>query len=192
MKKLNSRFSLLFIGLMVILNTINANVSSKTPNYLKTQFAGNIGFISFGYGKAFQKQHLSTDINYGYISEKVNGVRIHSFALRSSWCFYRAHILSIKTGLYSGISMVYSITKNTYLKYPDYYPSNYYYPNAIHINPFIGSMISVPVKSEKIDTASFFVELGSVDYQMQSALRNSRISIEDIINLSFGFGILLK
>jgi hypothetical protein len=62
--------------------------------------------------------------------------------------------------------MNYSITKNTYLKYPDRFPKGYYQTNALHLNPLIGTRMSLHGKIGEESALSLFTELGTVDYKI--------------------------
>lgn len=163
----------------------------KTQSYFKTQFARNMGVISIGYGRFFFKNRLSLDINYGYIPKMINGSRIHSFALRPQWHFKRFYTTKIIYGVYLGVSIVYSITPNTYIIYPNHFPTGYYGQNAIHFNPYIGGSLMLPVRCKKIKAISFFSEIGSTDLQIWHSINNNIIKPIDVLNLSFGLCFLL-
>jgi hypothetical protein len=171
---------------------IEADSSKSKSTYLKTQFAGNIGVVSSGFGKIFNKLCLSIDLNYGFISKKINGAKIHSFALRPSWHFCKNYFSNVRTSLYIGISVIYGITQKTYLKNPDYFPSRYYEQNAMHFQPYIGNALSIPLNKKKIEALTLFAEVGSTDNQIWYGYKNKVIKPKDILNLSFGLGFILN
>lgn len=160
--------------------------------YFKIQYAGNMGLFSIGYGKSILKTNVTVDINYGYLPSFINGVSVHTIALKPSFHFNMATIGKTSTGVYTGASVNYSIASKTYMKYPDYFPRNYYNPNAIHVNPFIGARIGFPVNGKKIKVCSLYSELGTVDYQLKLAFTNKLIRMADIVNLCFGVVFVVK
>jgi len=151
-----------------------------------------MGLISVGAGKQFFNNKFSIDFNYGYLPKKINGVSVHSIALRPFFTFYILPLSDKEIGFYAGTTIVYGITSKTYTQYPGYYPKGYYKQNAIHFNPFIGNSFSFPLEQGNIKSMKVFAEVGTVDYQIWYALKNKEISANDIINLSFGLGFNLK
>jgi len=165
--------------------------NSGRVRYFKTQYAGNLGLFSVGYGKSVLNTNVTIDFNYGYLPAFVNGATVHTIAIRPSFHFNITEIGKISTGLYTGASLNYGITSKTYLKYPDYFPKKYYNPNAIHVNPFVGARVGFPVNN-KINGCSLYSELGTVDYQLKLAFTNKQIRMADIVNLCFGLVFVLK
>ncbi len=70
--------------------------------YVKTQYAGNMGFISVGVGSYFFNDKISADINYGLLSKYINGVRVHSFSIKPAYNFKEFHYHSFTTHCYTG------------------------------------------------------------------------------------------
>jgi hypothetical protein len=166
----------------------NNIISQKIP-YFKMQYAGNIGLISSGVGTSFHNA-IFIDINYGYYPGQTS--RVHTFALKTSFNLLNEKVLKKEIQIYSGFTTSYSFTKNTYAKYPSYFPNSYYdFPNAIHFQPHLG--IGYLLHHEGINNpASLFFEIGAMDYKLITAIRNKSIQLGDIINLCFGIGFKLK
>lgn len=184
-------------GIMLCLGTNAKDTTRVSGNsgkirYCKIQYAGNLGLFSIGYGKSIQKTNVTVDFNYGYLPSFVNGTSVHTIALKPAFHFNIATVGEIRTGVYTGASVNYSIASKTYLKYPDYFPKDYYNPNAIHVNPFIGARIGLPVNGNKIKVCSLYSELGTVDYQLKLAFSNKQIRMVDIVNLCFGLVFVIK
>lgn len=173
-------------------DTTRVSGNSGKIRYIKIQYAGNMGLFSVGYGKSLLKANVTVDINYGYLPPFINGASVHTIALKPAFHFNVAAIGKTSTGVYTGASLNYSIASKTYLKYPDYFPKNYYNPNAIHINPFIGARIGFPVNFKRTSYCSLYSELGTVDYQMKLAFSNKQIRMADVVNLCFGVVIVVK
>lgn len=163
-----------------------ARESLAAPYYAKMQYAGNMGLASVGVGKTYFRNRLTLDFNYGYLPKEINGSRVHTLALKSAYQF-RKHQLSIfDIRYYTGVSLNYAITDNTYLSYPDYFPSDYYNSNAFHLNPFLGVRLSLPEKEVKPGAIGIYAELGTVDYKIWYAIANKEIKSNDIWNFCFG------
>jgi hypothetical protein len=160
--------------------------------YVKTQYAGNMGFISVGVGSYFFNDKISADINYGLLSKYINGVRVHSFSIKPAYNFKEYLFHSFTTRFYTGVNVVYSIGRNIYSRAPNHYPRNYYPENAFHFNPFIGLKQCMDINARKISKLSLFAEFGTVDYEIWYALKNKEIAIYEIVNLCFGVIFQLK
>ena len=186
---------IIIIIVILIFNPIYMNAETQdTSNvdhqlYFKTQYAGNLGIVSVGFGKAFLKKKTTIDLNYGYLPKFINGSKVQTIALKATYHLIRKPICTIGTDLYLGSALAYSSACNTYSKYPDYYPEGYYQNNALHLNPYIGLLFYNPVKKKKKEFIEFYVELGTVDTQIGHAFLNETISFFDIWNLGFGIVI---
>ena len=172
--------------------SISKSVKPEKELYVKTQYAGNMGFISVGIGSYFFNNKISADVNYGLLSRYINGVRVHSFSIKPAYNFKEFHYGLFTTRCYAGLNVVYSIGRNIYPRAPDHYPRNYYPENAFHFNPFIGLNQGMSINSRKIRKLSLYAEFGTVDYEVWYALKNKEIAVYDILNLCFGVIFQLK
>jgi hypothetical protein len=187
---LSIRLTILLLFTMTLLPAIGDPVDTLKkagPDlYVKAQFAGDLGLISIGIGEEFFNKKLSVDLNYGYTPKNLNGVRVHTFAIKHAFHLKEHDLSGVNAGFYFGNVINYNITSNTYAKLPDYYPEGYYVPNAIHLNPFIGARINLPIKSKRSNILSIYSELGSVDYKVWYALKSKKIKLYEIWNICFG------
>jgi hypothetical protein len=170
---------------------VNANPDSNEKfgdkdYYLKSQYAGNLGLFSGGIGKDLLNHKISLDFLYGYLPKSLNGVQVHTIAIKPAYHFKKYTISKIKADCYIGAAVNYNLTHNTYLKFPNCIPKGYYVQNVIHINPLIGTRISFPFKNRRLDNLSIFTELGTVDYKIWYALKNRNIGLDEIWNICFG------
>lgn len=165
---------------------ISKPVKPQKELYVKTQYAGNMGFISAGIGSYFFNSRISADVNYGLLPKLINGVRVHSFSIKPAYNFKEYRFHSFTTRLYTGVNVVYSIGRNIYARAPDHYPLDYYYGNSFHFNPFIGLKQGMDINARKISRLSLYTEFGTVDYEIWYALKNKEIAVYDILNLCFG------
>jgi len=153
------------------------------PDYLNFQYAGNLGLGSVGIGYVSKNEKHNFGISYGYLPSSVNSVEVHTVSAKGAFNF-RKHKLSEKAFLngYMGTNLLYSITDNTYLKFPGYFPSDYYIANAVHFAPFLG----IKVGSRKSIGKFSYVELGTLDYYLFNRVKYRRSKFSDCINLCMG------
>lgn len=151
--------------------------------YYKAQFAGNLGLISAGTGWEFRKIWL--DLNLGYLPKHINDVRVFTLSAKPAWKITEFNVKKSDVGWYLGTAVNYSMGRNIFGSMPDYYPLDYYWPNAFHVNPFTGLRMSLNPPDRKKRTY-IYAELGTVDYEIWFALKNREVNITDIFNLSFG------
>ncbi|MCX7986041.1 MAG: hypothetical protein N2662_03785 [Bacteroidales bacterium] len=152
------------------------------------QYAGNIGLLSAGAGTGLFKNYVIADLHYGYLPKRSSKNQVHTIALKTSIKIYRRESKERLYQLYIGTTCAYSHTDNTYLKYPGYFPYSYYdFPNSIHLHPYFGIIVN-----SKHKPIGCYAELGSSDYKIISAFRNSYIGVKEIVNLSFGISYYLN
>jgi hypothetical protein len=167
------------------------NVAEKDL-YMKAQYAGNAGLVSFGFGTYLLDEKFMADISYGYLPGFMNGVRIHTLMVKPAYNFLEHNAKPLTLSCYTGISASYSSGHNIYLKAPDHYPRDYYFGNAFHLNPFLGIRSGLNINSERLNRISFYAEIGTVDYELLYAFRNREIAVNEILNLCFGIMFHLK
>lgn len=177
---------LLFVsGTIFASGNKDAKLTKKifTPDYLNFQYAGNLGLGSVGIGFVSRNEKHNFGLSYGYLPSAVNSVEVHTVSAKGAFNF-RKHKLSEKAFLngYVGTNLLYSITDNTYLKFPGYFPSDYYFANAVHLAPFLGLKIG----SRKNITKFSYIELGTLDYYLFNRLKYRRSKFSDSLNLCMG------
>ncbi len=154
-----------------------------TPDYLNFQYAGNLGLGSVGIGYISENEKHNFGLSYGYLPSSVNSVEVHTVSAKGAFNF-RKHKLSEKAFLngYVGTNLLYSITNNTYMKFPDHFPSDYYFANAVHFAPFLG----IKIGSRKTIARFSYIELGTLDYYLFNRIKYRRSKFSDSLNLCMG------
>jgi len=162
------------------------------PDYIKTQFAGNIGFFSIGTGYQFFEGKLQTDIFYGYVREKYSGIDIHHITQKNTYNplrydFSDEYILS---PLLLGLHFSYKVGNNNYgtwLFLPDRYPDNYYFSTSFHGLLSVGAKVHKKhVFSDKIKGMDLYYEISTVDFYLRNFIKESYIKFTDIWSLAIG------
>lgn len=187
---MNIKDLFLFV-LFVLLCSLKAQSKSDSvavrPINVNIQYAGNVGLASVGVGTTFSHQVIYLGFVYGYLPKSVNGVGVHTIAVRSCCRLFYGNLQERVThSIYTGTNINYGITDNTYLKYPNYIPNGYYYPNAIHVAPFVGREIGFSINNLTLKKICIYGELGTIDKYVFDAVTSSQVSLLDILNLSFG------
>lgn len=161
-------------------------VRKPKPLELRLQYAGNLGVVSVGLGRDFAKPRLAFGISYGYLPKEINGAWVHTLGMKSTFNLVRHKHAALEFCQYMGTSITYSIASKTYTEYPSQFPRNYHIPNAVHVNPLIGTRLSYYDNSGLFRKTSIFAEVGTVDYLVIYGIRNKNLKPSEIINLSLG------
>ena len=170
----------------------DSTTHTGNPHSLYLQYAGNTGLISFAAGRYIPDKRLNSHLVYGYLPASVNGVTVHTLALKVSCRIADTRVApDLFLQYYIGLTTLYGVTRNTYLNYPDYFPDKYYASNAFHVSPYLGFHINALRKNSHQDKVFFFTELGAIDYKLWSAITTKYVGLSDILNISFGIGFTI-
>lgn len=159
------------------------------PDYTKIQFAGNIGFVSIGVGYKVINKILFTELLYGYApnpNSETNSV--HLITLKNTFTIinkevWKGYIFSPIAGLTTSVET----GNNSFLKVPTIYPDDYYMTNAVHFSFFIGALLHRSLSPKKIIKGiDFYLEVGTVDIYLWSALTNREVNFGNILSSSVG------
>lgn len=112
-----------------------------SPDYLKMQFAGYIGFVSFGAGYSWWKDKAQSDIIYGYVPEYRGNARIHTFTQKNSFRLINFNKPAYEFSMFTGFSVSFEPGQHSFVKLPSKYPDGYYSPNCIYASLFMGSKL---------------------------------------------------
>lgn len=159
------------------------------PDYINLQYAGNLGLASVGVGYISENEKHNFGLSYGFLPSWVNSVEVHTISVKGTFHFIK-HKLSKNAFVngYGGTDLLYSITNNTYLKFPGYFPSDYYFANAIHFAPFLG----IKIGSRKTITKFSYIQLGTLDYYLFNRIKYRRSKFSDCLNLCMGLTFPLQ
>jgi hypothetical protein len=185
--------------LLVMTETISAqkNFKIKSPDHIKIQTAGGIGFVAVGVGYRTKNQKLEGDLYYGYLPKSIGGVRIHSISAKFVWIpIYGVRRKKfIIEPLTTGIVVNYSFGKQYFSFDPPYYPYRYYsFPTAIHSALFLGSRLGFNFPTNTfVRRLSLYYEILSFDREILSLVSNPKsLQITDIVTLSLGVKVNIE
>lgn len=146
-------------------------------NHMLIQFAGEVGFLSLGLGRDFER--YSIDVMYGQVPPEVSGDHtIETVTLRQSYDFFQAERLSFHGGLniFHVLGLEYQTTK-----FRDT-PKSYYPIGSIRGLVNLG--LSLKLRGQQ----SFYFEMGLNDIWITNWLTNSSVvNPQDHVSLGLGF-----
>jgi len=161
------------------------------PDYAKIQFAGNIGFLSVGFGYQFFNNHLCSEILYGYVPASISKAKeIHTITLKNTFQVFNREIRAITLSPITGFTVSYETGNNSFLKLPDKYPKDYYSTNAFHLTLFIGAKVHKDITNSKIIKGiDFYFEVGMVDTYLLYAIKSKEVKINQIFSSAIGINL---
>ncbi len=163
------------------------------PKYVKTQFAGGMGMLSFGTGWEYGKNdQWETDLLFGFIPKHSSKHTRATMTLKQNFTPWN---LPIKNGfsfqpLSTGIYLNTVFGREFWSKNPDKYPKGYYwFSTRFRIHAFIGQRLcyNIPERHRHFcSSITAFYELSTCDLYVIQAVRNSYLRPRDYLRLSFG------
>jgi hypothetical protein len=159
------------------------------PDYVKVQFAGNIGLVSVGAGYQLFNKVLYTELLYGFVSESVSkSDEIHLITIKNTFPIFRKELgKNFTISPIAGFATTYEIGANSFTTLPSIYPEGYYVPNAFHFTLFGGAMVHKDFKDSKmIKGADFYFEVGTVETYLWYVITSKEVSTSDVFSTSIG------
>ena len=155
----NALFSFFFLTLVSCLctgfpvqaqdsHTTNSDRRWYAPDHLVLQFAGNLGLVSGGIGYSYFKDHLHTDVSYGFTPPfDKRHTAIHSLNVKNTYRVFQIKLdpdsRYVLVPLRVGFGLTYSFGPQFETFWPQKYPDMYYpFPTSIRLLPYIGMAVS--------------------------------------------------
>lgn len=157
------------------------------PDYAKIQFAGNIGYLSGGFGYELFKGKMQTEFIYGYVPKKYAHTEIHTFTSKNIFPIIRKNYFDLEFKPYLGFTFSYETGRNSFLELPSQYPSGYYAPNAFHLC-FLGGVSAKKNLGSKyfIKGIEAYAEVVSVDSFFWYKLNSRQIKLYQVVSMALG------
>ncbi len=161
------------------------------PDYIKIQYAGNIGFLSIGAGYEWWREIAQTDILYGYVPKHKGEATIHTFTVKNTFRLYQFKIKQkYNISPTFGFSVSLEPGQNSYLRVPGKYPEGYYSTNSIY------ACLNLGVKSKfKFDEKRFFssiesfIEVNTLADYLYYNIKAQENWENDILSLALGVNV---
>ncbi|QNF34061.1 hypothetical protein HUW51_15510 [Adhaeribacter swui] len=163
------------------------------PQQVSLQFAGNIGFLSAGFGYMLKDDKIDLDFLYGFTPGFEAGTSIHSLTGKFTYARWKKRLNSRYSWqpFQFGLGISYSLGPQFYTSLPKHYPDGYYFwTTSFRLIPFISTAVSKKV-SEKyaftgIKTVKSYLEAGTHDLAVLSVVTNKSLKPSDILSLAIG------
>jgi hypothetical protein len=155
-------------------DTLKLSGKRFLPDYMKVQFAGNIGFISIGTGYSFLHSRIQTSLFYSYIPKGIEDTNISTASLKNSFAFLNVDIKpDYRISTYLGVGVSYS----------GYRP--------IQTLMFAGARLykgSHGIFKGK----DIYFEVGTTGLYLNYIVKNESVSVNSILNYSIGMSFYFK
>lgn len=180
-------FFILLAGILFL--PVSASAQKNYTDYLRPdaveiQYAGNYGLMSLGLGQMFYKDILTSYLVFGYLPKEVNGTEVKTLAVKNTVKMKQFDFRKTNLMFYTGVSIIYYRTHNTYSRFPKYFPKSYYdFPTSLHAAPLIGTSFR---RNTTKNGFALFSEFATLDYYLVDFFRNRSMNFFDLWNLSFG------
>ena len=159
------------------------------PDYVKAQFAGNIGLFSVGAGYQLFDKVLYSELLYGFVPESASRAdNIHLITIKNTFLLYRKVIgENLTITPIAGFTTTLDIGTNSFTTLPSIYPEGYYVPTAVHFTLFGGALVHKDFKKPKFfKGVDFYVEFGTVETYLWYALATKEVDLVDVFSLDLG------
>ena len=168
------------------------------PTHVKVQYAGGMGFLSFGAGWDYgRKCQWETDLYLGFLPRSKAGKFYLTATLKQNhipWdiaCGKRFSFTPFYYGLY--INTIFG--EKFWVREPERYPRKYYtFSTKVHSFLFIGQRFSLRTnrnRTSRLKGITFYYELSTCDLYLISAATNRSLGGRDIVGLSAGVKLQL-
>ncbi len=167
------------------IDSIKTNI--LTPDYVITQFAGNIGFLSAGIGYDLFNKVMKAELIYGFVPLKYSSNEIHTISLKTVFPLFRKQIYGFEISPYLGMTTSLELGDNSLLILPDYYPKGYYGTNAFHFT-FLGG-INFHTKlshTQHIHSIDLYCEALTVDNSLWYFISSPEVKIKQVFSIDVG------
>ena len=151
-------------------------------DYVVTQFAGQIGFLSAGMGKNFPDYSLEADLLFGYAPASVVGEDVFALALKGRYIVTTLTLDEAVLKPYVGMGVHYYLGERYEVN--GNYPDDYYPYSQWHLMPHVG----IRLQGQGQEEPSLYVEAGILDtYFIHYLNNNNYLDPSDVISVSVGF-----
>lgn len=159
------------------------------PDYVKLQFAGNIGFLSAGVGYKLIAKTWYTEFLYGFVPKTISEAKpVHLITNKNTFTLFTKELGNHYTiSPITGFTATLETGNNSYLKFPDQFPRGYYVTNAVHFTIFGGVNVHKYFPDSKVIKAiDFYYEVGTVETYFYYAVTSKEVSLDDVFSSSIG------
>ncbi len=164
------------------------------PTQFVIQNAGNMGYLSMGFGWSYGKRNQwETNLLFGFIPKYKSSRAKVTVTLKENyipWSIYVGKGVQIEP-LRMGLYLNSVIGREFWREQPSRYPNDYYefLSTRFRLNVFTGQGVTkiVPMSHLRfVKSVTFFYELSTCDLYIRSKYVDSNVGFWDIVGLSLG------
>lgn len=160
------------------------------PDFLNTQFAGNMGVMSIGAGFQWKAIGYEVALLYGYVPEAYSTKEIHTFTLRNTFSLNKQSRDNLHTfGTHMGFGILFDTGNHSSWKLPDVFPEDYYFTNSLHASLYLGG--SYTYEGWCFDKVKVYAEIGTLGRYLYYYIKSNNIDNRHVFNLSMGLNFYL-
>lgn len=167
-------------------------VERIVPTHLKAQYAGGMGFLSFGVGWDYgRKCRWETDALVGFVPHNYSDKFHATFTLKQNyipWSIRCCRRLAVEP-LTCGIYLNFISGEDYWVRVPDRYPTSRYYgfTSRMRLHLCVGQRLTYCLKQgNALRHVSLFYELSVSDLDFIAKCGNRTLPLSDIIYFSVG------
>jgi len=169
------------------------------PTQFVIQNAGNMGFLSMGWGWSYGKRdQWETNLLFGFIPKYKSSRAKMTITIKENyipWSIYVGKGVQIEP-LRMGLYLNSVIGREFWREQPSRYPNDYYefLSTKFRLNVFAGQGVTkiVPMSHLRfVKSVTFFYELSACDLYIRSKYIDSNVGFWDIVGLSLGIRLQL-
>lgn len=161
------------------------------PDHITGQFAGNIGFLSVGFGYESFLGRLSSDLIVGYVPLFIGDATIITIAQKNTFKGRNFRFHKMKSFYPTvGFSVNIETGNNSFLQLPSRYPEGYYGTNAIKVGLFTGLSYKGKVNATSaFKQITYYAEVGTLASYIYYNFMQEDYFNTDIFSLALGLKI---
>ncbi|GEM_PF-825756 len=194
---------LLFAGCLLMLSAISSAQDTVlfykkplVPNYINTQFAGNVGAMVLGAGYRMNRARtLEWVLAYGYTPKYEAARRIHTISFKNIYIPFEMKIGSdcfLFPVLSVGISRQFPKGNKIFITLPNTYPKGYYAPNAFRFHLNAGAKFRKEFAGKRfIEAVEFYAETTTNDLYLNYYLKSRSVRLSNIFSTALGMNLVM-
>lgn len=163
-----------------------ANPTWYKPDFASLQYAGNLGLLSLGLGKAFRDQRLWTSLHYGIVPPATGSETIHTLAVKTSLTLARTRLPNYTLRpFYLGLAVTYTLGEEFDTRSGKPWPEDYFPQAAFQFQPYLGAALDKRLPDGR--QAGVYLEVGTLAKYLEHELQSQDyLTLGDVLNVALG------
>lgn len=197
---MQNKYILLIFNLLLLMSiSFQANAQEKIkrkkhsiiPDYVNTQFAGNIGAGSIGAGYYLNKvRNFSFDFIYGYSPQYRTSVDLHNLVARFNYKPTTINLpkrWSLRPLISAAVSVQIYDNGRTFTRLPHTYPEGYYSPTAFRFHLDLGGVVRYDFAPYTVLKAmEFYITTTTNDLYVYYLFKAKQMTLTDAFSMAIG------